>query len=334
MFKRHYQKRSPNILFVMFRLVLSGVMFVVLLAGTYTAYKHFSGLDPLKLDPQAILNNFLQVKTPQQFLSVLSSIKLTTGLSSQVSQKVLAPIVVSGGFKFVLVADSHNDNGNLRKALTQAKQNFQDLKFIVGLGDYTDVGTLDELKKAKDELDLTGLRYFLIPGDHDLWDGRDKGLSPIANFNQTFGPTYQSFIFNQFKFILINNADNYIGIDNNQQNWISEELEKSKEEATKGIFVFIHEPIYHPSSEHTMGSVEAKLKLQAKSLIYQLKAAGIKKLFAGDIHYFSEYEEPETKLSMVTVGAAGLERNPQVPRFAVVTIFEDGSSRVEDVEIK
>lgn len=331
MFKRHYQKRSPNILFVIFRLCLSLIMFGVLLVGTYAAYKHFSGLDPLKLDPQAILNNFLQVKTPRQFLSVLSSIKLTTGLSSQVSQ---TPIVMSGGFKFVLVADSHNDNRNLRKALTQAKQNFPDLKFIVGLGDYTDVGTLDELKKAKDEFDLTGLRYFLIPGDHDLWDGRDKGFSPISNFNQMFGPTYQSFIFNQFKFILINNADNYIGIDNNQQNWISEELEKSKEEATKGIFVFIHEPIYHPSSEHIMGLVEAKLKLQAKSLIYQLKAAGIKKLFAGDIHYFSEYEEPETKLPMVTVGAAGLERNPQVPRFAVVTIFDDGSSRVEDVEIK
>ncbi|MBI2599986.1 hypothetical protein HYW43_03645 [Candidatus Daviesbacteria bacterium] len=83
-----------------------------------------------------------------------------------------------------------------------------------------------------------------------------------------------------------------------------------------------------------MGSVENKLKLQAKSLIFQFKAAGVLKIFAGDIHYFSEYEEPETKLSMVTVGAVGIERNPQSPRFAVVTVMADGSTKVEDAEIK
>lgn len=343
MFKRHYQKRSTSLLFVIFRLILSLVMFTVLLGGVYTAYKHFSGLDPLKLDPQALVS------------SLLSSAKLTKILPSQISQKILgqstdtnknvstdntskntAEDTSSSGtlFKFLLVADSHNDNANLAKAIAQAKQSYPDLQFIIGLGDYTDVGTIDELKKAKNEFDLSTLRYFLLVGDHDLWDARNRDLVATSNFREVFGLSYQSFTFGDFRFLLLNNADNYLGIESNQQEWITQELDKAKTDGAKGIFVFVHEPLFHPSSEHVMGSVEGKLKLQAKSLIFQLKEAGVLKVFAGDIHYFSEYEEPAAKLSMITVGAVGSQRNPQSPRFAVVSVKEDGSTRVEDVEIK
>ena len=83
-----------------------------------------------------------------------------------------------------------------------------------------------------------------------------------------------------------------------------------------------------------MGRVEKKLKDQARSLIQTLARSGVKKVFAGDTHFFSQYNDPETKLEMVTVGSLATERNPQVPRFAVVSVFEDGSSRVDDIEIK
>ena len=83
-----------------------------------------------------------------------------------------------------------------------------------------------------------------------------------------------------------------------------------------------------------MGKVESSLKQQAQAMIFQLKSAGVKKVFAGDIHYFSEYEEPTTKLPMVTVGATVTDRNPQAPRYGVVTVFDDGSTKVDDVEIK
>ena len=82
-----------------------------------------------------------------------------------------------------------------------------------------------------------------------------------------------------------------------------------------------------------MGRVEKDLKEQAQSLIYQLKSANVKKVFSGDIHYFSEYEEPVTKLPMTTIGALVAERNPLLPRYAIGYVFEDGSLKVEDVEI-
>lgn len=326
-------------------------MFTFLLGGTYAAYKHFSGLDPLKLDPQAILKNVLASRSPQQFVAALSSLKLNTSFPNE-DKKLAAqsfknntptglenltqPQTVSSNylFKFMLVADSHNDNDNLRKAISQVKKDFPDTKFIIGLGDYTDAGTEEELKKAKNEFDLSTLRYFLIAGDHDLWDSRNRNIEADTNFKAVFGPAFQSFTFDNFKFLLLDNSDNYQGISSEQQKWISDQLEKSKTENNQGVLVFIHEPLYHPSSDHFMGRVEKELKQQAESLIFQLKTAGVKKIFSGDTHYFSEYEEPVTKLPMVTVGAVVTDRNPQAPRFAIVYVYQDGTTKVEDLEIK
>ncbi len=337
MFKKQHHRRVSNPLFVIFRLILSLTMFALLLGGTYTAYKHFSGLDPLKLDPQQLLKSFISVKNPEQFTAVLSSLKLPAQVVKNSSGRPSATPQASNPdylFRFLLVADSHNNNDQLRTAISQAKVSFPDIKFIIGLGDYTDVGTVEELKNAKKEFDYSSLRYFLTAGDHDLWDSRNRDLPADTNFKQIFGPTFQSFNFNNFKFLLLDNSDNYQGITSEQKVWISDQLEKSKTESNLGILVFIHEPLYHPSSDHAMGKAQNELKQQAESLIFQLKAAGVKKIFSGDIHYFSEYEEPVTKLSMLTVGAVTIERNPQAPRFAIVSVFSDGSTRVEDVEIK
>ena len=341
MFKKYKARRSTNPLFVIFRLVLSLAMFALLLGGAYTAYKHFSGLDPLKLDPQSILKQVISAKTPPQLLAIFSTLKIDpkmisadTKMLGQTTNETSPSNTGKTAFRFMLVADSHSDNANLRKAITQAKEKYPDLSFIIGLGDYTDVGTIAELKNAKKELDSSGLRYFVIVGDHDLWDSRDKGNQAVANFKQIFGPLYQSFTFQNFKFLLLDNSDNYVGLGQEQQNWINTELEKDKTEGNKGIFVFIHEPLFHPSSDHFMGRVEKNLKLQAQSLTFQLRSAGVKKVFSGDIHYFSEYEEPTTKLEMVTIGAVLTDRNPQVPRYGIVNVLEDGSTKVEDVEIK
>lgn len=354
MFKKHYKKRSTNIGFVIFRLILSLVMFAVLLGGIYSAYKHFSGLDPLKMDPQAIVSELLAGKVPQEFLGLLSANKITEKLSNQISQKSSSQqeskqipaeepknnTSANLTFRFLMVADSHNDNEDLSKAISQAKASNPDLKFIIGLGDYTEVGTAAEFKSAKKEFDNSGLRYFLIPGDHDLWDCRNRSLPPASCFKSVFGPNYQSFTFENFKFLLLDNSDNYIGFDTEQLKWISDQLVNPNEaspastEKIKGFFVFLHEPLYHPSSDHYMGWVEKGLKSQAEQILFKLKEVGVKKVFAGDIHFFSEYTEPKTGIDMNTIGAVTIERNPQTPRYTVVSVFDDGSTKVEDKEIK
>jgi len=98
--------------------------------------------------------------------------------------------------------------------------------------------------------------------------------------------------------------------------------------------VFLHEPLYHPISDHSMGKLEKQVKQQAKNLTFQLKEGGVKEVFAGDTHDFSQYNDPQTNLPMVSVGAITRDRNLQLPRFAIGYVFGDGSVRVEDVEIK
>lgn len=339
--RKHQSRKSANPVFILFRVILSLIIFAVLLGGIYSAYKHFSGLDPLKLDPLAIASGLIKAKSPEQVLGVLSSLKI--GKNPEDTNKdqndLLSRIITAQPkpsskplFKFLVLTDSHSDNNNLKKAIAQAKEKYPDIQFIIGLGDYTEVGTVEELQRAKQEFDLSNLRYFVIPGDHDLWDSRDKQNEALNNFQNIFGPSYQAFTYEDFRFLLLDNSDNYKGVGDKQQKWISEEL--NKKEGGRGIIVVIHEPLYHPSSDHFMGRVEESLKQQAKSLVYQLKAAGVRVVISGDIHFFSEYLEPETSLSMVTVGAITSERNPQAPRYSIVWVFDDGSVKVEDVEIK
>lgn len=347
--RKHPGRRSANPIFVLFRLVLSLIMLGVLLGGIYSAYKHFSGLDPLKLDPQSlvlgimakngniseIINKIPAIKGKWEVRGGKVDKEVGNGKSNLTLQNLTSRTshpTSKSAFNFLMVADSHNDNVNLKKALAQAKG--ENPKFIIGLGDYSDVGTLSELREAKKEFDKSGLRYFLVVGDHDLWDSRNKSLSPNANFREVFGPTYQSFTYDNFRFILVYNSDNYIGMDQQQLDWLSSELDKAKKDQTKAVYVFAHEPLFHPSSDHVMGRVEPKLKQQAKNLIHQLKDAQVKLVFYGDIHYFSQFSEPETNLPMVTVGAITSDRNPQAPRFAAAHVMEDGNIEVEDIEIK
>lgn len=340
--KEHKRKRSTNLPFVIFRLLLSLTIFAVLAGGVYSAFKQFSGVDPVSADPKAIVSNFISDEAEfsgKMMDLVLSFLSLNIQNNSvntyeeetkpiQKTEPVASkPKLKTLDFKFALVSDSHSDNDSLKKALAKAK--VLDAKFIIGLGDYTEVGTEDELNKAKKQFDEAGIRYFVTVGDHDLWDSRDKGKNPPENFTKIFGPPFQSFEYQNVKLIIIYNSDNYKGLGDNQKNWIKSEL------ATKDklIFVFTHEPLYHPSSDRFMGKVTPSLKTEARDLIREFKSAGVKEVFSGDIHFFTRYSDPEG-LPMTTVGAVTRERNTQTPRFAVVSVYTDGSFEVEDIEIQ
>lgn len=349
--KEQHKKRSSFLPFVIFRTFLSLAMFVLLLGGAYSAFQHFSGVDPLKGDPKAIIANLLNqediqsilqktpvgevsgflnskgVNVPQPQVSGESADNPTGGSLLSAPKRQDPPV-----FRFLLVADSHNENNNLRKAINQAKS--QGIDLIIGLGDYTEIGTTDELLKAKQELDASGIRYFVTAGDHDLWDARDKQKKAFDNFVNVFGYPYQTFTYQNVKFIIVYNSDNYLGLGSEQLDWLNLELDRAKQESNVLTFALMHEPLYHPSSDRVMGKTEANLKTEAQSLIKLFKNSGVAEVFAGDIHFFTRYEEPQTGLKMTTVGSSASLRNVQSPRFALVSVFNDGGYEVEDIEIK
>lgn len=341
MFKKDgYKKRGFGI-FGIFRMFLSLIVFTVLLIGLYQAYKSFSGVDPLTVSPKSIVKSLLNSESLYKTVHELLTFNPKTSLD-KAKQLINSESKsnISGGnldnsplaFKFAVLADSHKDNGSLKKALFQIKQN--DAKFFIGLGDFSDVGTIDELRLTKNQFDAAGLPYYVTAGDHDLWDARNRNLPAEQNFNQVFGSLYSAFSYQNIRFILIYDTDNYFGIDSLQLKWIEDELIRVKNENNKLNFVFSGTPLYHPSSDHVMGRLNVKLKNQADHLRAIFAKAQIAEAFAGDTHFFSRYKDPENDLKMTSVGAVTSDRNPQAPRFVMVDVYQNGSYNIEDIEIK
>lgn len=335
----HGRKKSSFFPLVLFRMLLSLVMFLILGLLITQAFLYFSGAkmeqDPLTFiktlsrDPKEALTS-INISN----LKDLRNISDLRNLSITKEEKAIPtlPPAPSGSpiLKFALVADSHNDNGNLEKALNKAQE--KGAKFIIGLGDYTATGTIDELQKAKEVFDSAGLPYYLTAGDHDLWDSRDKKQVASQNYTQVFGSPYQSFVDSNIRFVIVYNSDNYEGVDSLQMQWLEEILGEVENHRPKALFVFLHEPLSHPTSDRVMGKTKEFITVQAVELAQILKKAKVSEVFAGDVHAYSKYEALE--LQMTTVGALTSERNLQLPRFALVDVFENGSYNVLDIELK
>lgn len=335
------RKRSGFLPFVIFRLCLSLLILSIFAVALYQAFRYFSGMDPIKMDPKSIAVSLFTSEKAVQTISDFLGFKVDTGPLQKIVGQKNSPILNSRpddlkptnaklSFKFALVADSHNNNSDLLKALQMAKKD--GAKFVIGLGDYTDVGTAEELAKAKEAFTAGGLPYYLTAGDHDMWNARDKKLSSVtADFNEAFGTAYQSFTDSGVRFVILSDADNYQGVDPVQMAWFKDALTAGKD--AKLVLVFMHEPLYHPSSDHYVGKTNPQLKVQAEEIISLMKETGVREVFFGDAHAFTRYQEPSSGLKMTTVGAVTRERNTQTPRFAIVDVYEDGSYNVEDTEI-
>ncbi len=341
-----HKKRGPSLPFVLLRMCLSLIMLSIFGLLILQAFRHFSGTDPLKVDPKTAIFSAITSETGAKLVKDLLSFDVHSSVTDLKnlgnSSAGGAGIDLTGdgprqptgpiALRFAVVADSHNDNKNLQKALAQAKE--MNSRFVIGLGDYSDVGTYDELQMAKNQFNSSGLAYYSTAGDHDLWDCRNRDQTPTCNYTQLFGSPYQSFSVNNNRFILLYNSDNYLGMDGVEMKWLEDELLRVKAENPKHIFVLAQEPLYHPSSDHYMGKSNPKIKEQAEKITALLKEAGVTEFFAGDAHFYARYMEPKTNLKMTVVGAVTEARNTQKPRFSVVDVYEDGSYNVQDLEIK
>lgn len=339
------KKRNPIV--NLFRIFLSLVMIFILSIGLYLAFRNFSGFDPLNLNPSLSVRNILTSDKFYNFISGVLSVNPKISLkrledifngqksgndgqvlTDQPSAAPSAPLL----YKFAIVSDSHNDNANLAKALTMSKEAGVD--FVIGLGDFSDVGTIDELRNTKSQFDSANLPYYLSPGDHDLWDSRDKLNNPTANFSLVFGTPYTSLYHKNTHLILLYNSDNYEGLDGIQLDWLKDNLKSPPDSDINLTFLFVSIPLFHPSSDHIMGKTEPKLKKQAEEIINLAKENNVAEVIAGDTHFSSAYIEPRTSLKMTVVGALTSTRNLQSPRFTIVDVYENGSYNIQDIEIK
>lgn len=313
---------------------MSLIIMGILALGLLQAYKAFSGYDPMKLDADSLKGLLTSDSAYQTLISLLTFDPKDAvrgvgdvGEVREEEKSSNAPVK----FKFAVMADSHKDTLSLERALNQARE--EGVRFVVIMGDLSDIGTLEELESTKRVLDASTLTYYTAAGDHDLWDSRDKESDPPKNFTTVFGKTYQAFSYDTVRYILIYNSDNYLGLDGVQLQWLEDELLRAGEKSEQ-VFVFAPTPLYHPSSDHVMGKVTPKLVSQAEHLTTTFKRSGVDMVFSADTHFYSRFTEPKNELNMMTVGAITSERNPQAPRFAMVEVLEDGEFNIAETEIK
>jgi hypothetical protein len=330
------KRKGPPLPVKIFQIFISLIIFAILGIGLYLSFRSFTGMDPLTLNPQSLSKNILNSEKAYDLINKLLSYSPTDAFKSNTSNQSQNSNNSSSSptkFKFAIIADSHKDITNLASATQQAKK--ENAAFIIGMGDFSDVGTIDELSKTKAVFEKSGLPYYLTPGDHDLWDSRNQKLSADYNFRQLFADPYQAFTYQNTRFLLVYDTDNYLGLGQLQLDWLQNSLKTFRDSHPNYLlFVFAGTPLYHPSSDHIMGKVEPKLKNQASQLISLFAQNKVAEIFAADTHFYSQYKEPETNLKMTTVGAVTNDPNPQSSRFVMVDVLENGSYNVRSLEIK
>jgi len=268
-----------------------------------------------------IIRNFIKVKLKQDFLQ-----NVQTSPASSPQNRASNPVMA-----VAFIADSHNSNHNLDIAIQQINQT--STKYLFGLGDYTDVGTNAEFQNFNSSITKLKQKYFLLPGDHDLWNGRDKADDPQAYFLKYFQEPPISFVDSDVQFIFVNNADIYQGLKQDKLNQIIQTINESR---SKTIIILAHKSINHPLTIHSMGYIDDKkiqnVYQQAQQLDQTISQIKDKYIYVvhGDLHSFSIYNQFSEKTAVYSIGALSDKKNLQTPRYAIGQIDQDGKLYITD----
>lgn len=230
--------------------------------------------------------------------------------------------------KFSVIGDPESDLPNLKKALELSKNNGDE--FAVLVGDLTHVGSKKELREVKEILDQAELKYYAIPGNHDLYSAKKLSQDPTEYFSEIIGRPYNQVLIHNCIFLFIDNSDEEKGISQEQMKFIKKNL---AEKGDKMLFIFLHEPVYHPDSRYLMGYRSDFVSKQRLELLDLFKTASPSAIFTGHLHHSSFWEK--YGLKFYVAGAVTSQRNWQTPRFLEVKIFENGKfSVIERVVIE
>jgi hypothetical protein len=115
-----------------------------------------------------------------------------------------------------------------------------------------------------------------------------------------------------------------------------------KGELKDADFVLLSQPIYHPKNNIVMGVVKgeevADVLAQSKEILDLIQKSNVMAVIAADQHMSSQNPDPvRDSLSHIVVGAVTKTHdgiiNLQTPKFAVLSVYDDGTYNVADVPL-
>lgn len=149
-------------------------------------------------------------------------------------------------FRFAFLSDTHigSPDGkaeeDLRRTVADINQ-MNDIAFVVITGDITELGTNEEIKRAKQIFDELKVPYYIIPGNHDTGWSESGGDS----FIKIFGNDKFSFEYSGIRFLgcasgpYLRMSDGHV--PRGAINWLDKELSNVK--AKQPVIFLNHYPI-------------------------------------------------------------------------------------------
>jgi predicted phosphodiesterase len=245
--------------------------------------------------------------------------------------------------RILIMADTHLNSNAFQKIKNYI--NINPVDFVVHLGDHTDYGEIDKLKKAQMLLESLEVSYVALPGDRDLGaSGGKKNFSKVFKYIEVLEHKDLNFLF-------IDNSANFTPIN-------VEDFQNYMEKIKSADVVFLSQPIKTKKGsifeEKYMGSIEDKnfiqnhekelliYKEQRDTLLQEIRNSKTKYVIAGDHHKSSNFnDEVKNDLKFhilgglseyISFGSTALDQNAlQSRRFSLLDFYEN--KRIEIKEI-
>lgn len=198
--------------------------------------------------------------------------------------------------------------------------------FVVVCGDLVnrpgDPEQTQELLRIAGQLDGE-IPLYWVSGNHDI--GNEPTPESLSWYRKTLGEDWYSFRYGGWAFIVLNSTiihkpDKVREEVEKQREWLRRELEVAGEEATKGVVVFQHHPLFlkNPDEPDVYFNIPKERRAGYLELFREAKVSAV---FAG--HYHRNSHGRDGELEMVTTGAVGKPLGEDPSGFRVVTVFED-----------
>jgi len=204
-------------------------------------------------------------------------------------------------FSFIVCGDPQNNYGMLGRIVEAARQ----VDFLVIAGDVTGSGTTTELENFKSFMDSSGLRYYCVPGNHDVASG------PVEEkYGRYLGAPFQSFDHENCHFILLDNSDPARGFYASQREWAERDLAEAAARRPDHVFAVCHVPPGYPYSLGS-GEKEAAGREANEYLLPLLKKGGVDRLFSGHFHVYAEEDHDGLPVTITGGAGAPLHMSPE-----------------------
>jgi len=141
---------------------------------------------------------------------------------------------VSGNYSFIVMTDTHVENGDITDLKKIESAITDDVKFIVNLGDISQNGKEQDIKTITEYTKTlpNSVPYYPVIGNHDIYFGN---WSVWRNY---IGSTRYRVDGGDFTLFILDSANAFIG--KTQVDWLERELKSAKDK----VFVFTHSDFF------------------------------------------------------------------------------------------